>query len=63
MRLLHLELLTRGLKTSGLLAVSTVTTDTEIDRLTDTLFDVLDSFRQTIEAVAPTLLQPVSQPV
>jgi len=63
MRLLHLELLTRGHKTSGLLAVSTVTTDAEIDRLTDTLFDVLDSFRPTIEAVTPTLLQPVSQPV
>jgi N-acyl-D-aspartate/D-glutamate deacylase len=63
MRLLHLELLTRGLKTFGLLAVSTVTTDTEIDRLSDTLFDVLDSFRPTIEAVLPTLLQPVSQPV
>jgi glutamate-1-semialdehyde 2,1-aminomutase len=63
MRVLQLELLTRGLKTSGLLAVSTVTADADIDRLTDTLSDVLDSFRPTIEAVAPRLLEPVSQPV
>jgi hypothetical protein len=63
MRLLHLALSTRGLKTSGLFAISTVTTDAEIDRLGDTLEEVLDAFRPTIEAVAPALLQPVPQPI
>ncbi len=63
LRLLQLALLTRGIKTSGLLAVSTVTTDAEIDRLVATFADVLESFRPTIEAVAPLLLRGVPQPV
>lgn len=63
LRLLQLVLLTRGIKTSGLLAVSTVTTDAEIDHLVETYAVVLQSFRPIIEAVAPLLLRGVPQAV
>jgi glutamate-1-semialdehyde 2,1-aminomutase len=63
LRCLQLALLTRGIKSSGLLAVSTVTTDAEIDRLVETFADVLESFRPTIEAIAPMLLRGVPQAV
>jgi glutamate-1-semialdehyde aminotransferase len=63
MRLLQLALLTRGIKTSSLLAVSTVTTEAEIDRLAAAVDDVLGNFASAIEAEAPSLLRVAPQPV
>jgi len=55
MRLLQLWLLTRAIKTSGLLAVSTVTTDAHVDHLAAALDDGLRVFGSAIEASAPAL--------
>ena len=63
LRLLHLALLTRGIKTSGLLAVSTVTTEAEVDHLVETVEQVLGTFRCAIETAAPGLLRAAPQPV
>jgi len=62
MRLVQLALLTRGIKTSALLAVSTVTTEAEVDRLAAALGDVLSSFRPVLEATASDLLRTAPQP-
>jgi glutamate-1-semialdehyde 2,1-aminomutase len=59
MRLVQLALLVRGIKTSGLLAVSTVTTEAEIDRLVESTADVLDRCGSAI----PALLRATPQPV
>jgi glutamate-1-semialdehyde 2,1-aminomutase len=62
MRLVQLALLTHGIKMSALLAVSTVTTEAEIDRLGATLGDVLSSFRSAIGSTAQDLLRAAPQP-
>ena len=56
LRLIHLALLNRGVKADGLLAVSTVMTETEIGLLTGVLRDVLDQFQPAIAAAAPDLM-------
>jgi glutamate-1-semialdehyde 2,1-aminomutase len=63
MRLMQLALLTRGIKTSGLLAVSTVTTEAEIDHLIQTIHGVLGMFRPAIETATPGLVRAAPQPV
>jgi glutamate-1-semialdehyde 2,1-aminomutase len=63
MRLLQLSLLTRGIKVSGLLAVSTVTTEADIDRLTAAIDDVLTTFGPAIQATAPELMLAARSPV
>ena len=50
-RLLHLALLNRGIKADGNLAISTVMTEVELERLTGTLGDVLAEFAPAMEAL------------
>ncbi len=63
LRLLQLSLLNRGIKSSGLLAISTVTHDTHIDRLVEAVDAVLAALRPAMAEHAPALLQRVPQPV
>ena len=60
LRLIHLALLNRGIKATGILAVSTIMGETEIDLLATELRAVLTEFQPAIGAAAPTLLR--SQP-
>ena len=65
-RLIYLALLNRGIKATGILAVSTVMGEAEIDLLATELRAVLTEFQPAIEAVAPVLLgtqRAVAQPV
>ena len=65
-RLIHLALLNRGIKATGILAVSTVMGEAEIDLLASELRGVLAEFRPAIAAAAPVLLRAqraVAQPV
>ncbi len=49
-RLLNLALLNRGIKADSNLAISTVMTEVELERLTDTLRDVLAEFAPAMES-------------
>jgi glutamate-1-semialdehyde 2,1-aminomutase len=63
MRLIQLRLLCHGIKTYGLLVLSTVTTEEHIDRLIAALDATLVEFRPAIEATLPGLLGRVRQVV
>ncbi|HEX8967380.1 MAG TPA: aminotransferase class III-fold pyridoxal phosphate-dependent enzyme [Chloroflexota bacterium] len=63
MRLLQLRLLTRGIKTYGLLVLSTVSTEAEIDGLIDELDAAFQVFHAAIQATIPALSRAVPQPV
>ena len=65
-RLIYLALLNRGIKATGILAVSTVMGEAEIDLLATELRAVLAECRPAIAAAAPVLLraqQAAAQPV
>ena len=61
LRLVYLALLNRGIKATGILAVSTVMAEAEIDLLASELRAVLAECRPAIAAAAPALLR--AQPV
>ncbi len=63
LRLVQLRLLTRGVKTYGLLVLSTVTTEADIDRLITELDDAFSMLRPAIEAAVPGLLRRVPHKV
>ena len=56
-RLIHLALLNRGIKATGILAISTVMGAAEIDLLATELRAVLTEFQPAIGAAAPSLLR------
>lgn len=63
MRLIQLRLLCHGVKTYGLLVLSTVTLEQHIERLIVALDATLREFRPAIEATTPGLLRRMPQAV